>query len=131
MGQALSGTRWGAREEAVSAERASRRWIVSASRSATSSLLRRGQLLHPVGRDEMDRVLRAAEGARARRDVIGEDQVAAFGGELLLGIGDQILGLGGEADDDPGPRIAGAGERRQDVGVGGEHDGSSAGPRPS
>src|SRR3546814_3466464 len=53
-------------------------------------------VLHPLGGDQVDAVVVAAEGRRARRDVVGEDPVAAFAGELGAALLDYLLGLGRE-----------------------------------
>ena len=65
----------------------------------------------------MDGIALAAEDAARRRDVIGQDPVAAFLAALGLRIGDDILGLGGEADHQFRPAVAGFGQRREDVGI--------------
>ena len=54
------------------------------------------------------------------RYVVGDDPVAALGRALGDGVLHDTFGLRGEADDEPRPRIAGAGQRRQDVGIGGQ-----------
>ena len=53
------------------------------------------------------------------RDVVGDDPVGLLGGALGGGVGDDVVGLGGEADQQA--RAVGVrAERGEDVGVGGE-----------
>ena len=55
-----------------------------------------GPILDAVGGDEVDAVARAAHDVA--RHVVGDDPVGALGGALGGGIGDDVVGLGGEAD---------------------------------
>ena len=96
--------------ESVSAARAS-------SRAAISSLLMGGQSSTPVRGDEMDLRVVAAHGAGPRPDVVGDDPVGSLGAALGGGVLDQVLGLGGKADDEARPLGAGLGDGRQNVGV--------------
>jgi hypothetical protein len=63
-----------------------------------------GPILDTVGIDEVDGVALAAEGTASRRDVVGEDPVAALFRPLRLCIFDDVLGLGGA----PSPASAAA-----------------------
>ena len=54
-------------------------------------------------------------------DVVGHDEVGALALELAGGVGDDVVGLGGEADEHLARALAGA-QRGQDVGGGLEHD---------
>src|SRR5438270_13257757 len=76
-----------------------------------------GPILDPRGIDEMDRVAVAAERAARRRDVVGEDPVAALARQLLAGMAHDVGGLGGEADDEARPAITGLAQRLEDVRV--------------
>ena len=53
--------------------------------------------------DEMNRVDIAAHDAGCRRHIVGNDPVAALLGKLGLGVGNDIVGLGGEANDQRRP----------------------------
>ena len=53
----------------------------------------------------------------AGRDVVGEDPVAALARALGLGVGDEVLGLGGKADDEARPAVPGGAQTREDVGI--------------
>ena len=59
----------------------------------------------------------AAHDAGLRRNVVGENPVAAFAGELGLGIGGDILGFGGKADHQFWPLRLAVGDGREDVGI--------------
>ena len=67
--------------------------------------------------DQMNRVGVAAHDAGLRRNVVGENPVAAFFGELRLGIGDDVIGLGGKADDEARPAGFAMRDGRQDIGI--------------
>ena len=82
------------------------------------------------GGDERDLVGRAAHDAGFGADVVGENPVAAFAPQLGGGVGDDVVGFGGEADDQTRPVGAGAGERGQDVGVGDEGERMAGRCRP-
>ena len=56
-------------------------------------------VLDTVGSDEMHLVADTTHDAARARHVIGDDQVGALAVELRPGIFDEVLGLGGEADD--------------------------------
>src|SRR3546814_6879601 len=73
-----------------------------------------------VGAHQMHRVVGAAEGAGALAHLVGDDPVAALGGQLPAGVRQQVLGLGGEADDQARPLVPRGGEAGQDVGIAGE-----------
>src|SRR5256886_8013593 len=77
----------------------------------------RRPILDRVAVHEMDRVPVAAKGAGAGRHVIGEDPVAALALALRTSIRDDILGLGGKADNQPRPVVAASGDRREDAWV--------------
>jgi hypothetical protein len=80
-----------------------------------------GPALDAVAGDEMDGVARPPHDLRRRADVVGDDEIAGFPGELGLGVLDEVLGLRGKADDDVGPVGAG-GDGLEDVGVLGEFE---------
>ena len=87
-------------------------------------------VLDPVGVDQVDRVAVAAEGAGAGRHVVGEDPVAALALPLGAGVGDDVLGLGGKADDQRRPVVAAL--RRSSARMSGFSTSRSAGgPLPS
>ena len=69
---------------------------------ATSSLVITGQEfdtdVSAIAGQQMNRVAVAAHYSRCRRDVIGDDPVAALARKFCLGVVDQIFGLGGEPD---------------------------------
>src|SRR5205809_673172 len=71
----------------------------------------RRPILDRIAVHEMDGVPLTAKGAAAGRHVIGEDPVAALALTLRPGVGDQILGLGGKADDERRPVVAAPGDR--------------------
>src|SRR6476646_1710447 len=62
----------------------------------------------------------AAHGAGPRPHVVGDDPVGALGAALSGGVGDEVLGLGGEADDEARTLRVKARERGEDVRVLGE-----------
>ena len=66
--------------------------------AATSSFRLRRPGLDALRGHQLDGIAVAAHDAGLRRDVIGEDPVAAFGNELGLGIGGDVFGFGGKAD---------------------------------
>ena len=80
----------------------------SASRSAVASLAIRGQGSAPAAVIERHGVLGAAHDAGRRADVVGEDPVGALARALGGGVGDDVVGLGGEADDEARPAARGA-----------------------
>ena len=88
-------------------------------------------VLDPVGVDEVDRVAVAAEGAGAGRHVVGEDPVAALARALGARVGDDVVGLGGKADDQAGRSLARRAIRGEDVGVLDEAQRSAGRRRPS
>ena len=90
----------------------------AARRPATSSLASVGHVLDALGADQVHGVAFAAEGAGGRRHVVGHDPVAALAAALVDGVGDQVLGLGGEAHDQRGTPGAGLRQGGQDVRVG-------------
>src|SRR3546814_7569737 len=53
-----------------------------------------------VGAHQMHRVVGAAEGAGALAHLVGDDPVAALGGQLLARVRQQVLGLGGERSEE-------------------------------
>ena len=57
--------------------------------------------------NQMDLRVVAAHGARARPDVIGDDPVRSFSPALGVRVLNQILGLGGKADDEARARAPG------------------------
>ena len=59
----------------------------------------------------------AAHGAGPRPHVVGDDPVCALGAALGGGVGDQVLGLGGKADDEARTLGAGSCDRGEDVRV--------------
>ena len=67
--------------------------------------------------DQMHLVVIAAEGAGLRRDVVGEDPVAALRGKLRLGIGDNVVGLGGKANDQAWAVVLARRQGGQDIGI--------------
>src|SRR5512145_2052475 len=67
--------------------------------------------------DEMYGIGVAAERSAARADVVGDDPVAAFAATLGFGVRDNVLGFGGEADDQPRPRFSLGGEGRENIGI--------------
>src|SRR5689334_11181102 len=75
----------------------------------------RRPILDRIAVHDVNRVSLAAEGAGSRRHVIGEDPVAALALALRAGVGDDILGFGGKADDEPRAVVAASGDRREDV----------------
>src|SRR3546814_21152657 len=77
----------------------------------------RRPVLHGVGGDEVDRIALSAEGAGTRRDIVGEDPVAALARAFGLSVGNDVLGLGGEADDQSRPAVPGLRQPGEDVGV--------------
>src|SRR5690348_10023248 len=77
----------------------------------------RRPILDRIAVHEMDCVPLAPKGAGAGRHVIGEDPVAALALALRAGVGDDILGLGGKADDEARAVVAAPGDRRKDVWV--------------
>src|SRR5215472_19305928 len=64
------------------------------------ALCHRRPILDRVGIHEVNRVAVAAEGAGAGRNVVGEDPVAALALALRARVGDDVLGLGGKADNE-------------------------------
>ncbi len=75
----------------------------AARRSATASLGRRGQSSRPDGRDQVDLILRPAHDADGRRHVIGDQPVTPLAQALFGRMGDDVVRLGGEADDQARP----------------------------
>ena len=70
--------------------------------------LRQSRPVLDAGRvDDMHDIGVAAEYAGSGRDVVGDDPVAAFARQFLARPRDQILGLGGEPDNEARPAIAG------------------------
>ena len=79
--------------------------------AATSSLVITGQefdldVARHVARQQMNGVAVAAHHAGRRRDVVGDDPVAALAREFCLGVLDQVFGLGGKADHQRRPLVA-------------------------
>ena len=93
------------------------------SARATSSLDCGGQSSTRVGGDEMNGVAVAAHDAGRRRNIVGDDPVAALAGELRLGVGDDVVGLGRKAYDQPRPAGLAMRDGGEDVGVLHEFDG--------
>ncbi len=75
-------------------------------------------------------LLVAAEGAGAGRHVVGEDPVATLAGALGAGVGDDVVGLGGKADDQGRPVVGALRDAGEDVGVLGEAQQSAGRRRP-
>src|SRR5213078_1954948 len=71
----------------------------------------------PVAGQERDRVGVVLEADALGGDVVGHDQVEVLGPQLLLGVGQQGVGLGCEADQDLAGALAPA-ELGEDVGGG-------------
>ena len=65
----------------------------------------------------MNRVAVAAHHAGRRRDIVGDDPVAALAREFGLGVVDQMLGLGGKADHQRRPPVPQFRDRRKDIGI--------------
>ena len=87
------------------------------SARATSSFDCGGQDSTPSRGHEMHGVAVAAHDAGAGRHVVGDDPVAALARELGLGVLDDVIGLGREADDEPRPAGVCVRDGRQDVGI--------------
>ena len=80
-------------------------------------LAQRRPILDARSGDEMDLRPVAAHRAGARRNVVGDDPVGALGAALLARVLDQVLRLGGKADDEARALRPGLCERREDVGI--------------
>ena len=87
------------------------------SRAATVvfRLVRPG--LDALARDQVHRVAVAPHNAGRRRDIVGDDPVAALALALGAGICDHMLGLRGKADDEARPLRFALGDGRENVGV--------------
>ena len=109
----------GRRPRHSAAERRARRASLAraSSRAAVSSLLMRRPILDAGRRDQMHLRLVAAHGASPGPHVVGHDPIGALGAALGGGVGDQILGLGGEADDEARTLWSRPGDGREDVRV--------------
>src|SRR5437762_14365617 len=70
----------------------------------------RRPILDRVAIDQVHRVALTAEGAGAGRHVVGDDPVAALALALGTGVGDDVLGLGSETDDQRRPIVAAPGD---------------------
>src|SRR5438067_7421462 len=81
------------------------------------ALSHRRPILDGVAIDQMHGVPLAAEGAGARRYVVGDNPVAALALALGTGVGDDVLGLRGETDDEGRPVVAAPGDAGKDVRV--------------
>ena len=92
----------------------------AASRAPTSALSISGQLFACRCGDQMHGVAVAAHDAGGGADIVGDDPVAAFLRALGLGMGDDVFGLGGKADDQRRALVADLADRGEDVGIGGE-----------
>src|SRR5690606_28155117 len=69
------------------------------------------------GGDEGNGVFAAAHDPGSGADVIGDDPVAALLLTLPRGIGDDVVGLGGKADNQTRAILCAAGDAGKDVGV--------------
>src|SRR5580658_3628421 len=69
---------------------------------------------------QVDRVLVAAEGAGPGRDVVGENPIAALADALGPRVCDDVVGLGGKADDQRRPVVGALCDMRKDIRVFGE-----------
>ena len=65
--------------------------------------------------DQVNRVGVAAHDAGLRRNVVGEDPVAALPGELHLGIGDDVVGFRGKSNDERRAAGFAVGDGRKDI----------------
>ena len=74
-----------------------------------------------VGPDQRDGVRVVLEADAGGADVVGDDQVEVLAAQLALGVGDEIVGLGGEPDERLA-RALGRAEPGEDVGRRLEHD---------
>src|SRR4051794_24884499 len=81
------------------------------------ALSHRRPILDRIAIDQMHGVPLAAEGAGARRYVVRDDPVAALALALGAGVGDDVLGLRGETDDQRRPVVTAPGDAGKDVRV--------------
>ena len=63
----------------------------------------------------MDFIIVAAQDAAFGGDVVGEDPVAAFAPPLFLGVAQEVVGFGGEADDEFRARFSFPREALKDI----------------
>ena len=70
-----------------------------------------------VRHNDVNGIAVAAHDSGFGRDVIGEDPVAAFLQELRLGVGDDMIGLGGKTDDKARTAGLAMGDGGQNIGI--------------
>ncbi len=86
------------------------------SRSATSSFVISGQSSTPSFVNKVHAIMRPAHDAALRGNVVGDDPVAALPLQFRLGVGDEVLRLRREADEEPRP-LGVPREPGEDVGI--------------
>jgi hypothetical protein len=101
---------------------------VAISRRATSSFDKVGHVSTQSGH-EVHGVGIPAHDAGSGRNVVRDDQIAAFSGQLCLGIRNHVVGFGGKAHHEGRPALGPPRDRGQDVWVFDEPRGGS--PLPS